>query len=52
MYVSVPLACLVPLEARRGYQIPPKMELQMVMSHHMSAAKNRAQVLWKSSLCY
>jgi hypothetical protein len=41
----------VPLEARRGHQSPPRLELQMVVSHHMDAG-NRTWVLWKSSQCY
>jgi nuclear pore complex protein Nup62 len=47
VYICVCM-CLVPLEARRGPQIPPELELEMVVSHHVGAG-NWTQVLWKSS---
>ena len=37
MYFCVPQVCLVPLQAERGYCIPSKLELQMIVSCHVSA---------------
>ena len=36
IYVCVPCVCLVPTEERIGVR-PLKLELQMVVSHHMGA---------------
>lgn len=48
MYVYVPFACLVPVEARGRY--PLDLELQEFVSHHVGAS-NETLVLWKNSQC-
>ena len=48
MYICIPNVCLVPMEVRRGHQIPWK-DLDS-NSHHVGA-ETRAWVLWKSSQC-
>lgn len=37
MYVYMPHMCLVSKEARKGWWIPPELELQLVVSDHVGA---------------
>ena len=36
MYLCALFACLMPTDTRRRHHLPPEMELQMVVSHHVS----------------